>query len=211
MHRLSQLFLVVLLLAGTDKKDDSKSFIRPISEAESVLAVYYEDWGLASSGMPQIIVAAWPDGHIVWSRDRVKGGAPYRSAEIDPRTIAAMLERFEQDGLFHQKKRLDGGIIPDAHFQKILIKSGKKQLGMASPHELFEDDGTVAVTESGALSLEGQRRLDVLREEPKEYLFFRFVWSETRSALNNLIPEEGVACAGKPIMDAGVLSWDEPR
>jgi hypothetical protein len=57
--------------------DEPKETTRPITDADSVVAIYREDWGLLSSGSPAIILAAWPDGHIIWSGDHVKGGVPY--------------------------------------------------------------------------------------------------------------------------------------
>src|SRR5262249_23558051 len=71
---------------------------------DSVLAVYREDWGLASSGEPAIILVAWPDGHIIWSGDRLKGGAPYRAGHADPKRVTALLARFHKDGLFADEK-----------------------------------------------------------------------------------------------------------
>ena len=62
----------------------------------------------------------------------------------------------------------------------------------------------------GAAVLDGRRRLDVLRKSPADYLFYRFVWSETRSRLADLIPAESTATGGKPVMKAGKLSWQEP-
>lgn len=50
---------------------------RRLTEAESVLAIYAEDWGLASDGTPKLILALWPDGRLVWSSDQMAGGPPY--------------------------------------------------------------------------------------------------------------------------------------
>jgi len=50
------------LTASELSADEPKPAMRPISEAESVLAIYREDWSLGSSGEPAIIFAAWPDG-----------------------------------------------------------------------------------------------------------------------------------------------------
>jgi hypothetical protein len=57
---------------------------------------------------------------------------------------------------------------------------------------------------------EGRHRLTALQEAPRDYLFFRYVWSETRHRLADLIPAEGTPTDGKPVMEAGVLSWREP-
>jgi hypothetical protein len=36
------------------------------------------------------------------------------------------------------------------------------------------------------------------------------VWSETRSKLSELIPDESRQSAGEPVMRASVLTWREP-
>ena len=84
------------------------------------------------------------------------------------------------------------------------------QVKMRSWHELFEESDKVVVDHRGVAALDGRRRLDVLREAPAEYLFFRTVWSDTRGRLNDLLPTESSASAGKPVMKSGVLTWQEP-
>jgi uncharacterized protein (TIGR03067 family) len=189
--------------------DEPKPVLRPITEADSVLAIYHSDWGLASRSHTGIILVAWPDGHVVWSRDRLYGGSPYRAGRVDPKKVVALLERFDKDGLFDDKKLNKSNFGPDSAFNTLFIKSGKKQLEMASWHELFEESEGIVATDHGVGPLEGRRRLDVLRKEPADYLFYRFVWSETRSKLTDLAAGESAAVVGKPIMKAGVLSWQE--
>ena len=210
MVRSARSCFFVALCAAAGCAGEPKQSMRPITEAESVLAAYREDLGDTSAGTPAIILAAWPDGHIVWSGDRVQGGAPYRSGHIDPQKVAALLARFEKDGLFADEKLNQAHFGPDAQFITLFIKSGKKRVQMQSWHELFEASDRLVVTNTGAGTLDGRRRLDVLRKEPAGYLFFRFVWSETRAKLTDLIPGESRASAGKPVMKAGVLSWRQP-
>jgi hypothetical protein len=66
-------FFLVSVGAVTGCEGQPKQPIRPITEAESVLAVYREDSRLASSGASALILAAWPDGHVVWSPPSVAG------------------------------------------------------------------------------------------------------------------------------------------
>jgi hypothetical protein len=190
--------------------DEPKPAMRPISDAESVLAVYRDDWRLGSSGGPAIILAAWPDGLIVWSGDRLRRGPPYRAGRVDPGRITALLARFDKDGLFGDERLNHGHVGPDSEFTTVLIKSGKKQVEMCSWHELGEDSGFWVADQDGLAALDGRRRLEVLRKAPSEYLFFRFVWSETRSKLGDLIPGEGTIIGGKPVMKTGKVSWQEP-
>jgi hypothetical protein len=81
---------------------------------------------------------------------------------------------------------------------------------MSSWHDLMEESDKLVADHHGATVLDDRRRLDVLRKAPADYLFYRFVWSETRSRLADLIPAESTAIAGKPVMKAGKLSWQEP-
>lgn len=198
------------LLVSAASADEPKNTGRPITEADSVLAVYRVDSGLSSTGVPAIILAAWPDGHIVWSDDRLAGGAPYHAGRVDPKKVTALLARFEKDGLFADKKLNDAHFGPDSKVNHVFIKSGNKQVEMRSWHEGFEVHDGLVVDHKGAAALEGRRRLDVLREAPADYLYFRLVWSETRTKLSDLIPGESSISAGTPRMKAGVLSWQEP-
>jgi len=183
---------------------------RPIERAETVLAIYPEDWGLASAKpVSAIVLAIWPDGHIVWSKDRLHGGAPYFTGRIDPEDVSALLSRFEHDGLFADKKLNWAHFGPDSDFTTLLVKSGKKQLKMQSWHELYEDGGKAIVGHHGARGLDGRRRLEALRDEPAEYLHYRFVWSETRGRLIDLIPNDGKPISGRPVVDRGGVSWQQ--
>jgi hypothetical protein len=140
------------LIAASGRGGEPNQTIRPITEAQAVIAVYREDWGLASAGQPAIIFAAWPDGHIVWSDDRIQGGPPYRSGQSDPRKFAKLLARFESDGLFANEKLNQANFGPDSQFITVLIKSTKKQVKMMSWHELIEADGGL-VTSLGAIGI----------------------------------------------------------
>src|SRR5262249_23693310 len=155
----------------------------PITEADAVAAIYREDWGRASTGGPAIILAAWPDGRVVWSGDRLRGGAPYRGGRVDPQRVSALLARFDRDGLFADENLNQAHFGPDSQFITVFVKSGARKVKMRSWHELFEAREGLVVTSHGVASLDDRRRLDVLRQEPADYLFFRLVWSETRARL----------------------------
>jgi hypothetical protein len=208
MQRLG-IFTLLVLCTSAGAAGESKDKVRPVSEAESVLAVYREDHGLFSGGRLAVILIAWPDGHIVWSRDRVKGGAPYRAGRVEPKRVAGLLARFEKDGLFGDAKLNQAHFGPDSPFTTVFIKSRRKHVNMRSWHELFEVSDDLVVDDAGVGALEGRRRLDVLRKTSADYLFFRFVWSETRSRLRDLLPDESETSTGRPVMKGGVLSWRE--
>ncbi|HEV7998347.1 MAG TPA: hypothetical protein VGP63_00615 [Planctomycetaceae bacterium] len=200
---------VIVLIAAFARADEPKRLVRPITEAQSVIAVYYEDWGLASARGPEIIFVAWPDGHLVWSDDRIRGGPPYHAAQLDPQRFAKLIARFENDGLFADGKLNDAHWGPDSEFITVLVKSGKRKVDMSSWHELFEANGGL-VTSAGVLLSEKRPRLEVLRKEPADYLFYRMVWSETRTSIAALIPSAGQPTTGSPRKKAGELWWQEP-
>jgi hypothetical protein len=210
MLRAATFFLVLAGWACSARSADQlKHIVRPISSAESVLAVYHESDALGSSVEPPIILVAWPDGHIVWSINRLNGGAPYRTGQIDPKRITSLLARFENDGLFADENLTQAHFGPDSAFTTILIRSGRNHVQMQSWHELFEGSGKLVADHRGVRSLEGRPRLQVLRQSPAEYLFFRFVWSETRARLTDLIPDESKPSSGKPVLQGPVLVWQE--
>src|SRR5262249_28647215 len=125
---------VLGLCAATLSADEPAT--RPITAAESVLAVYYQDHGLRSPAKdPGLILAAWPDGRVIWSGDRLRGGAPYRAGQVEPKKVAALLARFENDGLFADEKLNQARFGPDSEFITVLVKAGKRQVKMESWHE----------------------------------------------------------------------------
>jgi len=182
---------------------------RPLADNNSIMAIYREDWGLTSANEPVPLFIAWPDGRLVWSENRVTGGAPYRTAQIDPEKIAALMKWFEKDGVFANHKLKAAHFGPESQFTTILIKNGKRELKLQSWHELVEQSGKSVAADGGATGLQGQRRQDVLRESKADYLYFRFVWSETRGRLMDLIPSDGKGVVGDVTLKDHVVSWKE--
>jgi len=181
---------------------------RPITDADEVLAIYTNDLGRGGGrDEPNVILAAWPDGRVVWSADRLEGGPPYREGKIEPEKIADLFKQFDADGLFSDESLNQPNFGPDSSYTSLLVKFGKKQVEMQSWHELYEALGKAVAKRSGLVGLEGRRRLDVLRHEPAEYVGYRFVWSETRGRMMDLIPDESQPSRGQPVMEGGKISW----
>jgi hypothetical protein len=173
------------------------------------MAVYVEDLGFVPSGQQPLLLAIWPDGTAVWSTNRLEGGAPYRTGKVEPKRVTEFLKRVETDGLFADKKTRRSQFGPDSRFTTVFIKSGKNAITMQSWHELGEAGGGWAGKDGGLTLLEGKRRLDVIRESSADYLYFRLVWAETRSRLNDLLPTESKPISGRTVMKAGEFSWEE--
>jgi hypothetical protein len=182
---------------------------QPITGADTVLAVYTEDWRLGSSGGPRLVLALWGDGRALWSEDRLRGGAPYRAGRINPKRLTALLSRLERDGFFADEELSRSHFGPDSQFTTILVRSGKKQLKMSSWHELAEAGGTVVATGAGLVPLDGRSRLAALARESAEYLHYRLAWSELRESASSLVPGESRRVEGKLRLKAGNLSWEE--
>lgn len=191
------LSIVLLTLAPT----------RPISEAETVLAIYIENWSLESAGETELILAAWEDGQILWSEDSLAGGAPYRSATIDPDELTRLLSELEGDGLFELEELGRARFGPDAVHTTMLLRWKGKELRMRSWHERMEARGAIAKN-TGVFSSD-EPRLTALSEEPSDYLFYRFVWAEIRSRASALIPGAGQTAQGEIVRREGALSWEE--
>ena len=203
------MFATALLLIAALAPTASDDKLRPISEADGVIAVYQQDWGLASTGEPKLVIAAWSDGTVVWAEDQVEGGPPYRRGSVAPQRVAAVLERLELDGAFDDRRLAQPCLGFDSKFTTLLIKKGKLKLEMNSWHEIFERNGRAIAGSCALFSLPEGKRLSELRKEPAEFLYYRAVWGEIRTLTATLIPAEGKPTSGEAYMRGGVFSWRE--
>jgi len=203
---ISTCFVAILLLWFHEK---GLTQVRPIKTAESILAIYTEDWGLFSSGGAKLVVGIWSDGHAVWSKDEVRGGPPYQGGHVAPAKFRDLLSRLKRDGVFADKRLSRAHFGPDSKFTVIYVRSGKQQLNMESWHELYEAGGGLVATSLGLEPLSGRNLEDVLRNEPKDYRNYRATWTRIRYLIWALLPKEGAPVQGVVRMKAGAVSWDE--
>jgi hypothetical protein len=199
---------LLLVLAGALSDAAAASRTRPVTAADTVLAVYTQDWGLGSHQGPRLIISAWSDGYVVWSQDRVQGGPPYLAGSVDPHLLSAGLSAAVRDGVFADKSLANPCFGPDSKFTTILLRHSGKQLRMDSWHEVAEHSGKVFAASCGLTAL-SRPRLEAMREEPPRYLYYRVVWSELRSLASSLIPATSRTVAGDVTMKAGVMAWVE--
>lgn len=207
-RRVGGILLASCFLLWVTTRTASGQTARPITEAASILAIYTQDWQLGVSDPVKIVVAAWEDGNIVWSEDRLNGGPPYRTARLGPSRLEEFLSSYETDGVFELDGLKRQHLGPDSAFTTMVLKTNGKQLEMRSWHELIEGRKQGNVRESGVFSPQ-RPRLQVLQEESREYLFYRFVWTEIRARALSLIPTEGELVDGNVIMESGKLSWQQ--
>ena len=89
-------------VTGSQPAKDTAESIRPITDADSVFAIYVQSYGLGTNGRApdRLIFAAWPDGRVIWSENLTQGGKPYRTAIIHPATLEKVFTAIQRDGLF---------------------------------------------------------------------------------------------------------------
>lgn len=201
------LFMLLVFVPHTAVAQATK----PITNADSVFCIHTEDWGLDSSGGANLIVGIWSDGVVVWSGNRVEGGAPYFSAKIDPHAVSTAFKRITNRGVFDIPNLGRANWGPDSQFTAITFRDGDKQLRMESWHEIYEANGQTIAAESGLASLDDQKLLTALAEEPSKYLHYRMAWLELRLAAEQLIPKSGKETTGSAVMREGKLFWRFPN
>jgi hypothetical protein len=184
---------------------------KSITEADSVIAIFTNDWGCAAPKGPQLIVSIWGDGTVVWSNDQLNGGHPYLTAQLRPKDVSAALKRFADLGVFDIPRLKQPNFGPDSSFTTILLRYSGKELKMDSWHELYESNGKVIAAAHGLTGLDGKKLLPALAEQPADYLHYRMTWLELRLAAANLIPKSGRETSGVPTMLRGKLSWQSGK
>lgn len=60
----------------------------------------------------------------------------------------------------------------------------------------------------GVVVRDKRSRFEVLRHDPSDYLYYRFVWNELRFRVEQLIPDAGQPTNGRFRIDAGLLAWE---
>jgi hypothetical protein len=199
--QIAALFVVCSIIADEPRK---------ITEADRVVAIYNEDWGLTSAGDDKLLICAWEDGTVVWSQNKQIGGPPFLKGKVDPKTFDETISRLKSIGVFDVAHLNDTNFGPDAEFTTILIRDGDKVLKMQSWHEVFESGGILIATSGGVTSLNGSKLLAALADEPSKYLAYRVAWLEIRLACTDLIPATGEPTTGNIKKRGGIARWVEP-
>jgi hypothetical protein len=184
---------------------------RAITDADSVLAIYTQDYGLVGNGREsnQLIFAAWPDGRLVWSEDATHGGPPYRTAQIHPARLEKALAQIKRNGYFNDAPLKHAQFGPDANTTVIFARTKRQELKMQSWHELYEESGKTIATDAGLSSLTDQSRPDALRGASADYLFYRIAWADLRLLAASLIPSESKPTNGRLEFREGKANWVE--
>ena len=152
----------------------------------------------------QGVLAAWPDGTLVWSLDRVLGGPPYQVTRVASDAVERAVQSMAADGRF-VSQRYHG---PDARRTHMTVDLGPDRIvDAASWHEIAERDPGLVATATGIEPLDGRDRAAVLAAQPEAYRAFRARWDAVKNAAWRLVPE-----AGRPAgpSDLEGLPWSTP-
>jgi hypothetical protein len=186
------IILTLLLVLVPGNAENSARPDRPVNKAECVFAIYVEDWSYAPQNGPRLILGLWSDGHIVWSRDQVHGGPPYRSGEIESSDLERLLADLDDEGVFDDTKLAWSWVPVDSDFTTILARSLGREGAIRSRHEI-----------------EAEMRGRAALEETPEFRHFKSLWEKIRRAAESLIPEKSVAVQGELVLVHGDLAWRE--
>lgn len=97
-----------------------------------VVAVYSQNFGLGTPRGPQVIVAFWQNGHVVWSEDTVNGGPPYRSSTIAWESVRNVIDAQARRGVFNGAMYGDGTVPIHGIVFVIAIADGARRLNTSS-------------------------------------------------------------------------------
>jgi hypothetical protein len=180
--------ILALLIPGAAPLADppSSSTTRLIQKADSVIAIYRLDGWVFDPQGPYLILAAWPDGTVIWSENRGSGGPPYYTAKIPVEKFQARIKRIDEAGFFYDTEFNGKGYFAyDAGEVNMVVNAGEKKFKSYSALEIFEgppDESRLKVTS--------------LKHEDAARLRFRLYWNELRNHMMALTPAKGEPIKG---------------
>jgi len=140
----------------------------------------------------KLIMATWENGETIWSTNLFTGGKPYFYGKIsETNNINNILVSFEDKGYFDTKLLKQDRMGADSQYIELFISFGTNIIHTRSWHEIYELNPGIIASSSGLLLLNGRNRETVLRNDKIEYQQYRAAWTDIRSQLNNIIPNNG--------------------
>jgi hypothetical protein len=141
---------------------------------------------------PRIIFAAWEDGTIVWSGNRIEGGAPYFTTRLSPEEIGLALSTIckMKDSIPTSNRTSYRGF--DSPWTAIVVKSQNCDLYWESWHEIWESTGKHVCIDGFIRTLADEESIEDARANfgSIEYLAFVETWTDIKGAVLELIPKE---------------------
>lgn len=173
----------------------------PVSTAKSILSIYVlEGWVWNPRG-PQLVLAAWDNGRVIWSENRVTGGAPYWTSQIDQKRITELFTRICNEGFFDERELNCLRVPYDSGSTVLLARTGKKQIRMRSAHETYPNDGHLSFRSKSPAG----RWQNATGNDARYF----GAWDELRRTLNSVIPTNGTQIDGKLFHEGGEVFWIE--
>jgi len=182
---------VAVACSATDSGRNASQVLRPITDGRDVFAVYTEDWGFTPGRDPALVVALWPDGYVVWSADRIRGGKPYHAARISPDTLSKFVARIQCEGRFRDETLVRSWAPWESELTTVRLSHSEHAITLRSAHELDPNHATAP----------GKLR--------RQYEEFRSLWDEIRSWGDGFIPSTGSLVDGELVMKSGAAAWKE--
>lgn len=177
MKRLALIFLSLIFVRIESQADVA------VSHANSVFAIYKEDWRLTAAGTPRLVLVLWANDRIIWSENQVEGGPPYRSAQLRAGTFRRFVSMLQREGRFSEKELRQPHIAWDSAFTTVLARHNGREILM---------------------------RFGIEAASPTaKYLHFRSVWDRIRRQAEALIPREGAIVRGEMMSDHGTIFWSD--
>lgn len=145
---------------------------------------------------PDLEVAVWPDGRIIWAARGASEDRHLLEARIGPKLVTALIEELRSRRVFLDAVFSEVHYGPDSDYTLIQIVAGAERVELRSWHERFESNPNLVVTEHGVGALQGESREAAMQRSSPDYRRFRAVWSHIRSTLASWIPATGAPVLG---------------
>lgn len=172
-------------------RDWERSLGVPHLDRASFVVYAYPGMSLRNSEIdrtdPRVIVAAWPNGEIVWSADRLEGRAPYSRATIPAESVEHVRALVSKEvGTFEDQSH----VVVDGSSISIRVPAADGFAELATSHTVFEKDPRLMGSNGGIVSIAiGENtREEVMEGWTDDYRAFRAAWDRAMSACESIIP-----------------------
>lgn len=166
--------------------------VPPLGEASVAVRLVRSGMSPPRSGEdlsdPRVIVAIWPSGDVVWSGDRVAGGAPYSKGRVDP-TDVARVSRDVHEAVASVEHRARN--VPDSSYVTIRASVDDEAIELRSWHVGFEQNPKLMASGNGGIAPRaGRAQEEVMAEWTDDYRAFRAAWDRAMRACEAIVPRE---------------------
>lgn len=156
-----------------------------------IAAVFIQHFEKGGPADPQVVVALWQDGTVVWSRDRLRGGRPYGSATVARDRIARIVADAAERGRLTEGNVFWQYVATSSPVKTVFVRYHGRFLYMSSCHEWAEADSGIVATARGLEPLDGRERREVLASQPPEFRERRVMWERVKATVEEAMPEAG--------------------